>query len=87
MSLYHSGSRPEIQSKDTAVMPKANMNMNRGAKRLAFRLKAGSFVSSCLREPRTKMASATSQRTRKRMTRAEKKGKPSQSAFPARTLL
>ena len=44
MSLYHSGVRPEIQSKATRVMTRAKMAMKTGANFRARTLKAGSLV-------------------------------------------
>jgi hypothetical protein len=54
MSLYHSGSRPEIQSKATMVTVKKKATMNRGASLRALMVKAASLLSSWRKDPRTK---------------------------------
>ncbi|HCZ32757.1 MAG TPA: hypothetical protein DHV93_04450 [Holophagaceae bacterium] len=84
MSLYHSGVRPESQSKATRVMTSAKMAMKAGANLRARRLKAGSLVASCFSEPPTSIQSARRQSAKAMRVRTEKKGRLSQKALPAR---
>ncbi len=54
MSLYHSGSRPEIQSNATMVTEKKKTTMKSGASLRALMVKAASLLASWRKEPRTK---------------------------------
>ena len=53
MSLYHSGSSPEIQSNARMVTLRKKTTMKAGASRRARTVKAGSLLSSWRSEPRT----------------------------------
>src|ERR1039457_6165428 len=87
ISLYHSGTIPAIQSKAIRVTMNANSTMKRGAKRLARTLNWGSLLLSCRIEPRTRIDRAIKLRHRIRTVRAEKNGRLSQNALPAKILL
>ncbi len=84
MSLYHSGVRPESQSKATSVMTTAKMAIQPGANFRARTLNAGSLDASWRIDPRTSTARPTRHKAKQTIARAEKNGRPSQNALPAR---